>query len=53
MARGKYLSTLGNTPGHVQHWSRRAFARLVDRHFEVTAVHSPLPWTMVAARVRR
>jgi ubiquinone/menaquinone biosynthesis C-methylase UbiE len=53
MARGKYLSTYGNTPGHLQHWSRRAFVRLVDRHLEVTAVHSPPPWTMVAARVRR
>ena len=53
MARGKYLSAYGNTPGHLQHWSRRAFVRLVDRHLEVTAVHSPPPWTMVAARVRR
>ena len=52
MARGKYLSSYGNTPGHIQHWSRRAFARLVDRHLDVTAVHSPPPWTMVRARVR-
>ncbi|MGB5644689.1 MAG: class I SAM-dependent methyltransferase, partial [Gammaproteobacteria bacterium] len=22
IARGKYLSNLGNTPGHIQHWSR-------------------------------
>jgi ubiquinone/menaquinone biosynthesis C-methylase UbiE len=53
VARGKYLSAYGNTPGHIQHWSRRAFVGLVARHLDVTAVHSPTPWTMVAARVRR
>lgn len=52
MARGKYLTDLGNTPGHIQHWSRRGFADLVGRHFETTAVRSPFPWTMVGARVR-
>jgi ubiquinone/menaquinone biosynthesis C-methylase UbiE len=52
MARGKYWGDLGNTPGHVQHWSRSGFVRLVRTHLEVTTVHSPTPWTMVAARVR-
>ena len=52
MARGKYLGSLGNTPGHVNHWSRRGFARLVARHFVVQQVASPLPWTMVSAQVR-
>jgi SAM-dependent methyltransferase len=52
MARGKYLRDLGNTPGHIQHWSRRGFARMVGRHFDPVAVRSPFPWTMVAARAR-
>jgi ubiquinone/menaquinone biosynthesis C-methylase UbiE len=52
MARGKYIRDLGNTPGHIQHWSRRSFASFVGRHFEPTAVRSPFPWTMVAARTR-
>jgi ubiquinone/menaquinone biosynthesis C-methylase UbiE len=52
MARGKYWSDLGNTPGHIQHWSRRDFVALVGRHFDVVSVHSPTPWTMVAARTR-
>lgn len=52
MARGKYWKALGNTPGHIQHWGKRPFADLVARHLDVTAVRSPLPWTMVAARVR-
>lgn len=51
-ARGKYLSDFGNTPGHLQHWSRSAFIRLVSEYFDVRAVRSPLPWTMVLARPR-
>lgn len=50
MARGKYLRDLGNTPGHINHWGRRAFVELLGRDLSVTGVRSPLPWTMVAAR---
>ena len=50
MARGKYLADLGNTPGHIQHWSRRGFSSLVRRHLDVVAVRAPFPWTMVSAR---
>lgn len=52
MARGKYLGDLGNTPGHVQHWSTRSFVALVGSVFDVVDVHTPFPWTMVVARVR-
>ena len=52
MARGKYLADLGNTPGHVQHWSRRGFAELVGSQLEVVSVSTPFPWTMVEARPR-
>ena len=52
LARGRYFSDWGNTPGHIQHWSKNAFAALVDRHFEVLSVSAPLPWTMIHARRR-
>jgi SAM-dependent methyltransferase len=52
MARGRYLRDLGNTPGHVNHWTRPGFARFVDRRFDVDTVTSPLPWTMVRATTR-
>lgn len=52
MARGRYLRDLGNTPGHIQHWSTRSFVRLVARHLEVLEIATPLPWTMVHARRR-
>jgi hypothetical protein len=52
MARGKYLADLGNTPGHLQHWSRRGFAELVGSQLEVVSVSTPFPWTMIEARPR-
>lgn len=53
MARGKYLSSLGNTPGHIQRWSRREFIRFVSRYFEVEEVRTPVPWTMLLCRRSR
>ena len=52
LARGKYITDFGNTPGHIQHWSRRGFVALVSKYFEVVEVKSPLPWTMLLCRPR-
>jgi SAM-dependent methyltransferase len=51
MARGAYWPALGNTPGHLNHWSRRSFVRLLSRHGEVAEVRSPFPWTMLLVRL--
>jgi ubiquinone/menaquinone biosynthesis C-methylase UbiE len=51
MVRGRYLRALGNTPGHVNHWTPRGFEQLVASHFEVVDRSTPLPWTMVLATV--
>jgi ubiquinone/menaquinone biosynthesis C-methylase UbiE len=51
MARGAYLSELGNTPGHVNHWSKRSFVRLLSQHGEVVETRSPFPWTMLLVRL--
>jgi 2-polyprenyl-3-methyl-5-hydroxy-6-metoxy-1,4-benzoquinol methylase len=51
MARGAYWPALGNTPGHINHFSRRGFVRLLARHGEVVAVRSPFPWTMLLVRL--
>jgi 2-polyprenyl-3-methyl-5-hydroxy-6-metoxy-1,4-benzoquinol methylase len=50
-ARGAYLRQLGNTPGHVNHWSKRGFVRLLERHGEVLEARSPFPWTMALVAV--
>jgi 2-polyprenyl-3-methyl-5-hydroxy-6-metoxy-1,4-benzoquinol methylase len=51
MARGAYLGQLGNTPGHLNHWSRRSFARLLAQHGEIAELRSPFPWTMLLVRL--
>ena len=52
LARGKYLGQLGNTPGHLQHWSAASFQSLIGRYFDVAEKRSPLPWTMLLCRRR-
>jgi len=51
MARGAYLKALGNTPGHLNHWSKRSFVELLSRHGEVVQARSPFPWTMLLVRL--
>ena len=51
VTRGAYVRDFGNTPGHVNHWSKRGFIRMVARHGEVVEACSPFPWTMLLARV--
>jgi 2-polyprenyl-3-methyl-5-hydroxy-6-metoxy-1,4-benzoquinol methylase len=52
LARGKYITRWGNTPGHLQHWSKKGFTSLVSKYFEVIETRSPLPWTMLLCRPR-
>jgi 2-polyprenyl-3-methyl-5-hydroxy-6-metoxy-1,4-benzoquinol methylase len=51
VARGAYLSYLGNTPGHLNHWSKRSFTELLSRYGEVVERRSPFPWTMLLVRL--
>jgi SAM-dependent methyltransferase len=50
LARGRYWRALGNTPGHLQHWSAPAFLSLLQDHLEVVELRTPLPWTMALCR---
>jgi ubiquinone/menaquinone biosynthesis C-methylase UbiE len=49
LVAGRYVRELGNTPGHLNHWSRRGFVRFVSQVAEIRAVTSPFPWTVVWA----
>ena len=51
MARGAYWRELGNTPGHLNHWSKRGFVSLLSRYGDVVEARSPFPWTMLLVRV--
>ena len=50
LARLKYVGELGNTPGHLNHWSRRGFLDFLAKRVELVEVRSPLPWTMALCR---
>ncbi|MDW5598272.1 class I SAM-dependent methyltransferase [Conexibacter stalactiti] len=52
VARGAYIKDLGNTPGHVNHWSKRSFVKLLSQHGEVVEARSPFPWTMLLVKLR-
>jgi 2-polyprenyl-3-methyl-5-hydroxy-6-metoxy-1,4-benzoquinol methylase len=50
VVRGAYLRDLGNTPGHLNHWSRAGFVRMLGAHGDVVQTRSPFPWTMLLVR---
>lgn len=52
LARGQYMADLGNTPGHIQHWSAGAFRAMVSRHLRIVETRQPLPWTMLLCAPR-
>lgn len=47
LARLKYAASLGNTPGHIQHWSSRAFRKFAGQYGVVRQWRTPLPWTIL------
>jgi 2-polyprenyl-3-methyl-5-hydroxy-6-metoxy-1,4-benzoquinol methylase len=51
LVRGAYVKDLGNTPGHLNHWSKRSFTSLLGRYGTVVEARSPFPWTMLLVRV--
>ncbi len=50
LMRLKYVSELGNTPGHLQHWSKASFVKLVSKYFTVLDCKQPFPFTIVLAK---
>ena len=49
---GRDVRQLGNTPGHINHWSSRDFERFVAGAGDVRRMRRPFPWTIVLASPR-
>jgi len=47
VCRGKYWHQFGNTPGHIQHFSKKSLLQLLGKYFGETAAYGPMPWTIV------
>jgi ubiquinone/menaquinone biosynthesis C-methylase UbiE len=52
LMRGKYLRDLGNTPGHVQHFSQQDLRALVETKLRIVDMRAPIPWTVILAEPR-
>ena len=50
MIRGSYWPEFGNTPGHINHWSKNEISRLVGKYFKIMKVVTTMPWTLLLAR---
>jgi len=46
---GRYVPQLGNTPGHLNHWSTAGFRRFVSAAAKIREVTTPFPWTTIWA----
>lgn len=52
LARGAYWRSLGNTPGHINHWSQRSWRAFLLQQVEIVRLFTPLPWMMAVCRTR-
>jgi SAM-dependent methyltransferase len=50
LCRFKYLDDWGNTPGHVNHWSKNSFLTFIKKQYAILDVLTPTPWTMALCR---
>lgn len=52
LARARYLSRLGNTPGHINHWGAGSLARLVRSEVPAAEIRRLFPWLLASGRVK-
>lgn len=45
----RHVRSLGNTPGHWNHWTPISFQALVSKHAALEEVKHPFPWTLLRA----
>lgn len=51
ICRGHYLNRLGNTPPHLQKWTKRQFKTFVTHYFNIIRIRNPFPWTMIMGTI--
>jgi ubiquinone/menaquinone biosynthesis C-methylase UbiE len=48
---GRNVRSLGDTPGHINHWSKRSFGRLISE-LGTARAESVFPWTLAVVELR-
>lgn len=44
---GKYIKKLGNTPGHINFWTKKSFLNYIENKLQISKDISAFPWTMI------
>lgn len=52
LLRLRYIKSLGNTPGHIQHWSLGNFSKLVKNYIHIHDIRSVFPWTFTLGKLK-
>lgn len=50
MLRCSYCGEFGNTPGHINHWTKAGITRLVGKYFKIVNVVTVVPWTILLVK---
>lgn len=50
ICRLKYLKKLGNTPGHVNNWSKKNFHKLLRKHFKCVKIKTTGIWNVAVCK---
>lgn len=48
--RLKYLKDFGNTPGHLQHWNKKSFRKMIAPYFDIVEFKVVFPWLMALCK---
>lgn len=52
LARMKYVKSMGNTPGHIQHWNPGSFSKLINNYIHIHDLRSVFPWTFALGKFK-
>jgi len=50
MLRGKYMKDLGNTPGHINHFSKKKMVKLINEYLLIDEIFYVHPWIFILAK---
>lgn len=46
--RGRYMKNFGNTPGHINNWSKSSFVDFLKKQgIKIISAKTPFPWTLI------
>ncbi len=51
VCRFKYISSFGNTPGHIQNWTKKDFKELLEKHFKKVSIKTSTLWQIALCEI--